>query len=272
MKIAVSTTLVVVPILYTLLMMAYARIFARGPGGLALAVRPLLITTVSVHLLSILLRSLMIGACPLGSRAEFMALVAFFILVTYLVLEVRIGERSTGIFAITPAFLLQVIAAVGILGTESPPQVTLGVVDSLHALAAIVGSSAVALCSIYGILYLFLYGAIKRGQFGLYYRKMPALDTLSDLNLVSAWVAFLALTVTVGMGFWRYFESSEREIALTRPEVVLTFLLWLLYGGCVLAMRFLSLGGKRLAYTTVLGLFLLVGILLGGVFTEGFHG
>jgi ABC-type transport system involved in cytochrome c biogenesis permease subunit len=239
---------------------------------MALFVRPLLIGTVSLDFASVLLRSIMAGACPLGSRAEFLALVAFAIAVIYLILEVRIGERSTGIFALTPAFLLQVIATVGILQSGNPPAASMGVLESLHAFATIVGFSAVALCSVYGILYLALYGAIKSGNFGLYYKKMPPLEKLSDLNFVAVWIAFLALTVTIGLGLWGNIASSWQAVPLWHPEVILTALLWLLYGSCIAARRFLSLGGRRLAYTTLVGLLLLLGILLGGFFTEGFHG
>lgn len=144
--------------------------------------------------------------------------------------------------------------------------------ESLHTFAAIVGFSAVAICGVYGILYLFLYGAIKRGRFGLFYRKMPSLETLGDLNFVATLTAFVALSVAVGLGFWLRFRLPEMGVSLVEPEVLLTSLLWLLYGGCILGKRFFHLGGKRLAYTTALGLFLLLGIFIGAFFKLGFHG
>ena len=121
METAFNVTLVILPVLYTVLMMAYARIFTRGAGGVALFVRPLLVSTVSLHFLSILLRGFMVGACPLGSRPEFVFLVAFCIGLIYLILEVRIGERSTGIFVIAPVLLLHVIASISMLGVAGEP-------------------------------------------------------------------------------------------------------------------------------------------------------
>ena len=149
----------------------------------------------------------------------------------------------------------------------------LGAFQSVHSLAAIVGLSAVALSNVYAILYLFLYTAIKRGRFGLFYRKMPPLEMLSDLNLVTAGGAFFALSVVIGMGAWRAFDgSADTDVPLAAPEVILTSLLWFLFGASIFAKRFLSLGSKRFAYTTLLGLLLLVGIFVGGLFTPGFHG
>lgn len=274
MDTAFNASLVLLTILYTVLMISYARIFARGPAGVALVVRPLLVGTVSLHFLSILIRGIEAGACPMGSGAEFMSLVALSVALSYLLIEVRIGDRSTGIFAITPAFVLQVISTVSILeAAPAPEPEPLGAFDSVHSLAAIVGLSAVALSNVYAILYLFLYAAIKRGRFGLFYRKMPPLDTLSDLNFVATGGAFFALSVVVGLGAWRAFDSgADTSVDLVQPEVLLTSLLWLLFGASIFAKRFLSLGGKRFAYTTLLGLLLLVGIFVGEFFTPGFHG
>lgn len=267
-----NATLLLLPILYTLLVMAYARIFTFGTAGVARLVRPLLLGTVLLHLGSIAVRSISIGSCPLGSRAEFLSLVAFSITLTYLFLELRIGERSTGVFALTPAFLLQLVAGVYILGTETYEPVKLGPLESFHTFFAIVGFSAVALCGVYALLYLFLYLAIKRGRFGLFYQKMPSLETLSDLNFVGTSIAFGALSLTLALGFTVYFgRGSEKVTPLGDPDVVLTVCLWLLYGVGIFARRFFSLGGKRLAYITMLGLVLLAGILAGGVFMKGFH-
>ena len=273
METAFNASLVLLTILYTVLMISYARIFARGPAGVALLVRPILVGTVSLHFLSVLIRGIAIGACPLGSRAEFMSLVALSVAVNYLIVEIRLGERATGIFAITPAFLLQVMATVSILGAEKLPVSPLGAFQSVHSLAAILGLSAVALSNVYAILYLFLYTAIKRGRFGLFYRKMPPLDTLSDLNFVTTGGAFFALSIVIGLGAWRAFDGSpDTDISLAQPEVILTSLLWILFGASIFAKRFLRLGGKRFAYTTLLGLLLLVGIFVGGLFAPGFHG
>ena len=141
------------------------------------------------------------------------------------------------------------------------------------ALAAIIGLSAVALSNVYAILYLFLYTAIKRGRFGLFYRKMPPLETLSDLNFVATSGAFFALTIVIALGAWSALDgSAEAGVELLEPEVILTSLLWLLFGSSIVARRFLSLGSKRFAYTTLLGLFLLMGIFASGFFTPGFHG
>jgi len=271
MEYVFNSSVVLLAILYTLLVVGYARVFALGPGGLGLHVRPLLAGTVILHFVSILLWSIKIGACPLGSPVEFLSLVAFSIAVIYYVLELRIRERSTGVFALTPAFILQLIAAVGVLGSVGRNGSKMGLLTSWHAFAAIVGSSAVALAGVYGLLYLFLYTAIKRGRFGLFYRKMPPLEVLSNLNFVAAAVAFLAISITVGLGYIVPLEARDKGVSFKDLEAILGWVLWALYGGCMLARRYLRFGGKRLAYTTLLGLLPLAVIFFRGLWTHGFH-
>jgi ABC-type uncharacterized transport system permease subunit len=272
METVFHASLVILCILYTVLVMAYARIFALGFDGIGRFARPLLIGTVALHFASVGLRGVMVGACPLGSQGEFLALVAFSIAVIYALLEMRIGERTTGVFAIAPAFALQLIATVRILGQEAPDDVKMGMYRSLHSFAAIVAFSAVAICGVYGVLYLFLYAAIKRGRFGLFYRNMPSLERLTDMNFVAAWMAFLALSVTVVMGFGVEHRVTAEPTTMWRADVILTVGLWILYGGAIVARRFFGLGGKRLAYTTVICSLLLVALFLRGLAGTAFHG
>jgi ABC-type uncharacterized transport system permease subunit len=272
METVFHTSVVILAVLYTILLMAYARIFARGPEGVARFVQSILVITVCAHFASLLIRGNMVKACPLSSAAEFLSLVAFSIAIIYAVLEVRIGERTTGVFAITPAFLLQMVATVRILGTEGLPESRIGLLRSFHNLSATIAFSAVAICGVYGILYLFLYGAIKSGRFGLFYKKMPPLEKLAQMSYVAAWIAFLGLAFTVGMDSWIHVKGGTPE-ALLRAGFVLKTLLCLLYGGSIVARRFFGLGGRRLAYATVLGACVLVAtIIIGELQVAGFPG
>ncbi len=274
MAVAVNAILVLLPLLYAVLVIAYARIFTRRMGPLAVAARGLLIGTTGLHLLSALLRGIEIGSCPVATPAEFCSLVALSIALIYLALEIRIDDRTTGIFNLLAALLLQFGASVLVLSSEATSGPALGVMTSLHAATAILGLSAIVVASIYGLLYLGLYAAIKWGRFGLFYERMPSLELLSALNTRAAGVAFLALTLTLicgysGMGGK---PSIVERIGAGSPEVLLTWIAWLLYGSCLAARRVLHVGGKRLAYTTILGLVLVLSILVVALIGEGFHG
>jgi ABC-type uncharacterized transport system permease subunit len=272
MKLAFNAALILMTVLETVLLMAYARVFTRGREGVGKATRWLLVAAVLGQSASIGLRSALLKACPLLAWSDILAVVAFSVLVMYLLLELRLGERSTGVFAITPALLLHIVAAVAMLEASPPASATLGLWEALHVFSAVVGFSAVALCGVYGLLYLFLYTAIKRGRFGLFYRKMPPLESLSSLNSAAAAMAFVALTASLGLGILVQRSMAGGASFWTRPEVLMVCVLWLLYGGALLWSRVFGLGGKRFAYTTTLGLVVLFGILIWGLLRHSFHG
>lgn len=257
--------LILLPVLYTLLVMGYARLFVGRVGGLGLFVRPLLVGTIIFHSAAILLQGFLVGACPLGSQGEMLSLVALSMAVIYLCLEVRSGERATGVFVLAPAFLLQMTAAVSILAIDPPVEQRLGALPSIETFAAVVGFSAVAVAGIYGTLYLFLYTAIKRGQYGFYYQKMPSLETLFRLDTVAVTVGFLVLTIAVAIGV----TLASRAGVAPNLELSLTLGLWALAGLCVLGRAVWSLGGKRLAYSSMVGLVLVICILVSGFWQHG---
>ncbi|MFQ5653687.1 MAG: hypothetical protein ACE5GW_03020 [Planctomycetota bacterium] len=267
-------TVVLLTVLYTLLLDAYARVFARRGERIRHLVRPLLLGTVALHLLSVLLRGAQLGACPVVSRWEASSLVAFFIALIYLILELRSGERSTGVFVVAGAFLLQLLSAVFLLGPAGDAADPPGAFSSLHAFSAIVGIAAVAVSGTYGLLYVFLYRAIKVGRFGLFFRRMPSLDTLGQLNQTATALGFLALTVAVGLGFWGMGTAGAGDGAAHRGfvalEVLLTITLWLLFGTSLLGRRFFRLGEVRQAFCSVVAL-ALVAALIAGIFMRGFH-
>ncbi|MEE8143762.1 MAG: cytochrome c biogenesis protein CcsA [Planctomycetota bacterium] len=274
MQLGVNTILVLLPVLYCVVGMGYAHLYTRKSSGLASHARALLLGTVALHLLFSLLRGLQIGSCPVASPAEFCSLVAFCIALIYVGLEMRTSDRSTGVFILLAVFLMQVIASVFILSHPQAPERTLGMLTSLHAATAVLSLSGIVVASIYGLLYLCLYTAIKSGRFGLFYQRMPSLEALSLFNSRAAWIGFLALSVTLFCGYFtRSGElSMVARVGAWSAEVLLTWAAWLLYGGCLAAHRVLHVGGKRLAYSTLLGLLLVLSILAVGLLEEGFHG
>ena len=209
--------------------------------------------TVTLHFVSIALRGVQLGACPLGTPWERLSLVALAISITYLVVELRIHERSTGVFVLCVPFVMQLLVSIFMLSSPTLSGQELGVWRSLKGLAEIIGFSAVLVSGIYALLYLFLYTAIKRGCFGLFFQRMPDLETLSRQNFAAAVVACVAITVTLAVQL----GGGGSEPALTvNGTVVIIVLTWLVFGGISVARLARRLGAKRLAYTTVVGVVL----------------
>lgn len=260
------------PILYTLLVIAYARNFLKRRGSfLARRARPLLSLTLCLHAGTVVLRGIQVGQCPVGSAGEAFAVVALTIAFIYWILEGRTGDQSTGLFVVSAALPLELIASLPMEAPSEPLSDPMGSMVSIHAFAALVGLSAIAVAAAYGLLYLSLYACIKRGRFGLFFSLVAPLESLSQLNSLAARLAFIALSISVGVGFWSA-RSSEFAAFATDPQVILSLMLWALYGLCVLGSSRLHFGAKRVAYCTVLGLPLVIALGCVTWFQRGFHG
>ncbi|MEM7166165.1 MAG: hypothetical protein AAF581_11915 [Planctomycetota bacterium] len=266
-------TLILLPIAYTLLVVAYAHRFLGFESWFARSSRIWLVATVLTHISALIVRGITVGSCPIATPWEATSVVAFSVALIYWIVELRTNDSTTGVFVLAIAALLEILATIFVAGGDTAAGDRLGAFASVHGFAALFGLSAVSVAGAYGLLYLFLYTAIKRGWYGTFYRRVAPLDRLGDLNYWAALVAFVALTLTAGLGYWGSSSDPESPAAFADAGVLLGTSLWLLYAITVLGRRWLRLGGKRLAYCTLLGLPVAVAIGVSGLLQRGgFHG
>ncbi len=253
---------VLLPVAYTILIAAYARRFVGRPRGLGRVSTQILWGVVALHATSLLLRAAKAQTCPVNSQGEIFSIVAFTIVAIYIVVELRLRQgRSTGLFVISSAFLAQLISSVMLLDPDFTRSEPLGFWPSLHVFVAIVGLSAVAVTSLYAILFLVLYRAIEKGRYGIFFQRMPDLQSLSKVNFGAALIAFILLTVTSLLGGYRATEGNEANYL----RVALSIVLWLCYAIGVFGYSLFSLSGRRLAHTTLAGLVPAISVLIIGV-------
>ncbi len=269
-----DATVLLLTVLYALLADGAARRFLGGRSRLDALARPLLIGTVSLHLVVLALRGIETGVCPVLARWEAYSFVAFAMAAIHLFIDLRRGPSRTGVFVLGFVAAMQFLSAVFILGgTPEGPTGAPNSVGSLHAFAALLGISGVAVAGILGVLYVLLDRSIRRGHYGTFYQRMPSLEDLADRTASAAATGFAALTVTVGIGVWGITAgvAAEREIALPWVPITLTLAVWVLFGICGVGHRFRRFGGVRLAWCTVVGFIAVCGLLLF-LGARGVHG
>lgn len=266
MEILVKSGAVLLPVLYTLTVMSYLGVFFAHRRGPVRWARQAMGATLVVHLAAVGARGVIDRACPVLNTADRLSLIALSILVMYWVLEWRVERRSsTGVFVLALALGAQLAASILSLDPRFQEAGTPRALNSVLVLFGVIGLSAVAVASVYGLLFLMLYSNLKRGQFGRFYQSMPDLAILSRSNYWSAVIAFGALTVATTVGTIALAEGREYNVA----RVVVAALLWGLYGMAVVGHRFLAMSGKRLAYSTLFGFLLATAVLVIDVLSQG---
>src|SRR5579871_3798877 len=126
---------------------------------------------------------------------ELCSLIAFTLLAVYVFAELRTSRETsgTGFFVTAIAFLLQLISSI----TNEVPGETKAVLKdpifNLHVTTSVFGYAALMLAAIYGGLYLLLFRAIRRNEFGAVFEHIPSLDRLERYGLRATAFGFIFL-------------------------------------------------------------------------------
>ena len=251
MESAIRALNIVLPTLYALLWADYALLFFRNDPFAEKTAKHLLRFAVLTHASYLALRTVVYHHFPAATVFEACSVLAFSVIALYLLIESRIGVRTTGFFIIGIVFLFQIISSAFVQEPESFSALLWEPAFMLHVSTALLGYSGLAISAMYGVLYLMLFYDIKQHRFGLIYKQLPSLEVMASFTyrsailglvfLTVAMVGGLVLLVKVGGTYW------------WDPKLMITFIAWLIYGLCVGATRFWGWSAKRVAITSIAG-------------------
>ncbi|MGK7313510.1 MAG: cytochrome c biogenesis protein, partial [Candidatus Longimicrobiales bacterium M2_2A_002] len=203
------------------------------------------------------------GHVPVANTWESLTFIAFSVALVYLVLEWRQGERSTGVFVLAVALLLQTLSSAFISHTQEVPEILRSSMFAVHVTAALLGYVGLAISAIYGIMYLLQYRQLKQQHVGVLFQRLPNLETLSRLNIGALGLGWIALTLAIIAGMaWATTLQLAGEIEgsyLSDPKFLLTVGLWVLYGLCLGGRYVLRWANRTLATVSIVGFVLMLG-------------
>ena len=258
------------PVLYALSAAAYARAYLRedlGPDQLGTV---MLRVAAILHILYLSARGVLEGHLPLVSVYDFLSATGLSMAVVYLYVEAREGVRTTGVFVEPFIFLIQIVSSA--YGSQAlPDPVPLKPIwFELHTLTAVLGYSAFAVSAIYGILFLLLYRDIKANHFTFFFRRMPPLEALGQMNIRAAGGGLVLLTLAIALGVG-WIQGSGTG-SLTDPMIWVTLLVWCIFAFSLLAYHRFGWRGPRAIYMSLVGFTtLLLSRVAVDLFFHSFH-
>lgn len=262
---------VLLPALYFSTIWAYAKNFFSNSQRALRLCRPLLISTISAHALSILLRTASFGHPPITSVFEILSLIAFTVTLVYAYIEFRTQNRSTGYFILMLPFFFQALSSMFIKEVSVIPPVLRSNLLGFHVSSAFLGYSAITISAVYGLLYLMLYHDIKSKQFGVIYKRLPNLETLERMSFTATVFGFVLLTVAIVVGLI-WLPRAIDKFSYSDPKLVGTLSIWVIYGVGLLAKRTGNWQGRRMMAFSVFGFaFAILSITIINTFFTGFH-
>lgn len=262
---------ILLPTLYVLTLAAYALLFFRNDPFAERAAPALLFPSATLHALDLILRATHYQHFPIATVFEAFSVLAFAILIVYVLIEWRTGVRTTGMFILAIVFIFQLVSSAFI---SSPPQFSTLLREPtfiLHVSTALLGYSGMAISAVYGLLYLMLFYDIKKRRFGLIYKQLPSLEVMAGFTYRSAILGFAFLSVAMVLGlallvkvygmYWKW-----------DPKLAVTFIAWVIYSIVVGAGKLWGWSARRVALASLAGfLVILFSLVVVNLFFTSFH-
>ncbi|MAG58565.1 MAG: hypothetical protein CMJ83_19935 [Planctomycetes bacterium] len=211
-----------------------------------------------VHLGWLLLLWQSLGHFPVADPWTAVSFMALSVMLVYLPIELMTGAPTTGVFVVGFAFTLQLIGSCLLPLDLSPSGFARSPFFAVHVATALLATAALLLSGFFGALYLVLLRQIRAGRFGVLFRRLPDLESLSRLNRGVATLGFVLLTVGVNIGIWWAHSGAVERLDYTDPKVLPVLVLWLLFGVIGASPWIRGLTGRRAAVVAVLGASLLI--------------
>lgn len=251
----------VLPLGYLGALLTYLGVFTEKQT-LGRVATPLTWGVVLLHAGYLMLAAAAFGHVPMANTWESLSFIAFAIALVYLILEWRLGERSTGVFVLATSLLFQTLASAFVTHTREVPEILRSPMFGVHVTAALLGYVALAVSAIYGVMYLLQYRQLKQQHVGMLFQRLPNLETLSRLNVGALGLGWLGLTLAIlaGMIWATTLQVSGRLEGsfLVDPKFLLTVGLWVLYGLCLGGRYMLRWANRTLATVSIVGFALML--------------
>ena len=237
---------------------------------LRLTARGVFWAAVGLHTLYLLLRFLVSGHTPVASSHEAVSFFAWSLSVAYLCFRWRYKVENFAAFVL-PLILGLMLVALFSSGriVDLPPAMQSWWLP-LHGMVALLANAFLALACCGGVMYLLQEREIKGKRMGFFYRRLPSLEALDNLNQHCLTIGFPLLTLGIISGsLWA--RQAWGAFWQWDPKETWSLITWLIYAAMIHQRFTVGWRRRRAAIMAIVGfasvLFTLWGVnlFLGGV-------
>ncbi len=197
-----------------------------------------------------------VGLTSLPAFNRFDALTAYALAITVVYGGWSIHRYTPGIAGILIPYatilLLGGISAFRIDGGVPAPLQGSGLL--LHVATAYAAFGVFTLASISAVIYLMQDNNLKNKRFGVVWSRLPSLEALDHIMSRLVGVAFLLLTVSIGIGFVLVRNLGSADDWVLDPKVVATVIVWIIFAVFVHLRANSGRHGRGIALVAVFGL------------------
>jgi HemX protein len=266
-----SVFIYILPAFYFTLVWTYGKAFFADKLWAKHAKTPILIGTITLHLLSLADRIVLFRHPPVTTIFEIFTVLACAITITYFVIELRSQHKETGYFILNIAFMFQLASSIFIKDTPEVPEILRSPLFGTHVSSALIGYAAITIAGAYGLMYLMLYHEMKATRFGVVYKKLPTLETLERMTFTAIKLAFLFLSIAILFGFI-WLTRAITKPNYFDPKLIGTVIVWAMYGFLVIAKTRYEWKSRKVMVLSIIGFLISIfSMTIINIFFSGFH-
>lgn len=258
--------------LYFLATAAYLVFFFSEKAAIRKNARLLFIVAFICHSITIIVRYFEAGHTPITTHHETVSFFAWSLGCGYLSFCWRYEVKNLGAFVSLLVLALMTAAAFSSREIVSLSPLLQSGWLPVHASLSLLAYGFFAMAGIGGLMYLLQERTIKRKRFGLFYRRLPSLETLDKLNHHCLSVGFPLLTLGMITGsLWA--KQALGAYWHWDPKETWTLITWLLYAGLIHQRFTVGWRGRQAAWLSIFALVVALFTYWGvSVFFAGYHG
>jgi ABC-type uncharacterized transport system permease subunit len=233
--------------LYALAGFAYMGFLVGAPPFVSRVARLAMLAAFLSHMSEIGARGVA-GLHPVSSLSEAIGFLAFIMVGSFLIAQLKRRLDAVGAFVAPAALILLMVAYLSPeRGTGSTAE--LGVLGRVHIGLAVVGVSIFALATGLAIFYLVQQRELKNHKIGRAVKRGAALETLDHLMYRSVQVGFPIFTVAMVSGALWTAQRSEH----LRVEYPIAAIAWAAFAAVLIARQTVGWRGRKSAVLTLVG-------------------
>lgn len=191
------------------------------------------------------------GHFPAVGVHDAVSLLAWLIVLAFLMMYVRRGDGTLGLVAYPAAFALVLVACLVPPATDTDPLLN-SLFFPLHVTLAFLGYAALFVAFSMGLLYLIQEQELKSRSPRAFYYRIPSLESCDTISGHSVMVGFGFLTLAIITGLLWSHHARGRYWSWDIKELT-ALLAWSIYVGLLVTRWRTGWGGRRAALMGIVG-------------------
>lgn len=210
----------------------------------------MLFGTIGLHVAYFALRGIHFGFFPLGSRPEFLSLVALGIMLAYAVVEGQQKQARTGVFFAAIAFVFQTFASVFMVYTDKHEILLENPMYAVHVIFLVFGVTSLAAGVLYSLMFVLMERQIRSRDLGRFFRHLPPLMQIEKMSRVSTFAGTANLGLGLLLGY--LVGLTIPDFDFWNAKFIAADLAFVGYVVGLLWQRFRGLSGLQMAWGSII--------------------